>query len=1100
MNGKYSKLEMMGLWLIMMVFDCGICTAQVAATTPQTKVTKPGLVNVHFKKISLPKALKVIAQKADAGISFKTNDVPNRPVTYQAKGESVYHVLDAVLEGTDLYYTLSDNKKVILIKQKLSEMVVRQNTVSGTVSDAQTGDPLPGVNILVVGTSTGTATDADGHYELEVKSLQDTLRFSYIGYQTQTVAIKGRTKIDAVLESSTQALQQMVVVGFGEQKEGTVTSSISSVNSDQIKSAAASTASPGGLLEGRIAGAHVSSSSGIPGSGIRIKIRGASTISGSSQPLYIIDGIPALTGSFGLANGGETTSAISSLNPNDIESITVLKDASATAIYGANAANGVVIIKTKRGNKDEPMEIQLGANIGFQRPINTYDMVTGSQYEMLMNEAAKNTSQSISYPHPDEAINTDWPDLVFRTGAIQNYNLSIRGGTKKVRYAISGSHFFNKGVLRPTGFTRSTIRIRLNYDLSDKLSIGTNISYSINKRNRRSNNNGGGGIENIAGGSSLLGAALWFPSNLPIYQEDGSYTRCCLDDNPVSDIKEISHMMKTDGIISDVSLQYDFLPGLTGKTVWSYDKTIVNESSYANSKSQDGGPVNGLAESSNLEALSWMGRVTLNYVGDINNKHNFDMLIGGSMRDKQIDRIIAMGQQFPSDDLHHILSAAITNSSTRGKSNGLLSLFGRLEYNYAQRYLVTLNVRRDGSSRFGIDNRWGTFPSVGVGWNINEEPFFNNVNTISKLKIRASYGVTGNQTGINDYASLGLWTGANYANLPGVSPAQLSNPDLKWETTKQLDIGLDLGFFNDRLEVHYDYYRKNTTDLLLAVPVPKTTGFESVLKNFGSINNKGMELSINGDIIKNQYLSWNLIFNISGNRNLITKMGNSFNTGMRDIFRYEEGKPMYSFYLHKQIGVNPETGEILFKDVNGNGKFDLEGDRTIVGKASPDFYGSVSNSVNYRQFSFSILFTYSYGNKQYNMNRFFAEHGGTRSMNFMRTQLNRWQKPGDKTMVPQMVPANYRSSFRPSRFLEDASYVRLKNIRIGYSLPSIVNQKLGISGASIYLSGQNLFTITNYIGLGVNLSQNASNHLTRGVEFLTPPKSKTYMAGINIHF
>lgn len=407
-------------------------------------------------------------------------------------------------------------------------------------------------------------------------------------------------------------------------------------------------------------------------------------------------------------------------------------------------------------------------------------------------------------------------------------------------------------------------------------------------------------------------------------------------------------------------------------------------------------------------------------------------------------------------------------------------------------------MRRDGSSRFGANNRWATFPAGGIGWVISKEPFFN-IDAVTNLKIHASYGITGNQSGIGSYESLGLWSGEGYGQSAGIVGEQLANPNLKWETTRQFDIGLNMGFLNGRVTLTYDYYSKQTNNLLLAAPIPFTTGFTSVVRNFGKLSNKGMELSITGTPIQKESLSWDIRFNIAGNRNLVEKLEAPFTVTRRNLIKYKEGYPMYSYFLYKELGVNPKNGKIIYKDVNGDGHFSAAGDRTILGSALPKFYGGLTNTISYKNISLSFSFQYNYGNQLLYMNRYFLEHGGTRTIGYLDSQLKRWTHPGQHTMVPKMVSSNYKGGIFPSRLLSSGSYLKLRKLKITYNLPSNFINNLGIRGANIYFSGQNLFIITNYIGLAPGLTFNTGNSLVRGIEFSTIPHATKFLFGLNIH-
>ena len=961
-----------------------------------------------------------------------------------------------------------------------------QVTVTGTVTSANNGSTLPGVNVLEKGTSNGASTDGNGEYELEVSGPDAVLVFSYIGYLSKEVPVRNRRTIDVKLEEDVEKLDEVVVIGYGEQTRETLTSSVSSVNSEDIQNTPSAGADQ--LIQGQAAGVQVSSNSGMPGGGISINIRGTNSISGGSAPLYVVDGVPIETGNFGLGTGGAQTSAIADLDPSNIKSIEVLKDASATAIYGARASNGVVLITTKRGSNSEPT-IQFSTYYGINEAVNTPDLVSGPKFEMLMNEAANNNGEPIPYSNPQSATNTNWADKVFRTGSVRSHDLTFSGGNENIKYSISGSNFKQDGVIRPTSFKRNNARVNLDLQATDNLSFGTSITYSNSNRNRVRNN------DNITG---VLGGVYFYPTNLPVYQQDNSYTKFSIFENPVAAVEEVDFDMSVNRLIGNVFGEYEFTPGLTFRTSWSYDYNQVSEERYNNTFTNEGSAVNGSALATTALSNNWTVENTLNYLFNID-RHNFSALLGTSIQESTFERTTATGQQFPSNDFRRIEDAAVQTSSSTGTSSGIASFFGRLKYDYDGKYLLTVNVRRDGSSRFGERNQWGTFPSLALGWVASEESFFN-VDWISNLKLRASYGVTGNQSGIANFQASGLWGGESYTENPGTSPEQLANPNLKWETTNQLDLGFDISLFDDRVTVIYDYYYKKTDNLLLAVPVPMSTGFEELVQNFGELENEGMELSISGDVIKQQDLNWNLKFNISGNRNKILELASPFNVYNRDIYRYQEGYPMYSFYLHKQLGVDPQTGEPIFEDVDNNGTFNPNVDRKIVGNANPDFFGGITNRFNYRNFDLSVFFQYSYGGDQLNWNRFFQEHGGTRNTGFMSSQLDRWQEPGDQTMVPKMTSDNYASNLRPSRFLEDGSYMRLKKATVGYSLPAEFLGGLGISSLRFYITGQNLLTFTNYSGLDPEVTATATSSLTKGIEFYTQPQARSVIGRFDIKF
>ncbi|WP_134091586.1 TonB-dependent receptor [Olivibacter sp. XZL3] len=966
----------------------------------------------------------------------------------------------------------------------------QMKTITGIVVDGGDNSALSGVSVLIKGTTQGTKTGTDGKFQLQTNVANAVLVFKFLGYETKELSVDNQSQISVQLHATENLMEEVVITGYGgAQSRRTVTSAISQVKAEEIANIPASSSDQ--LLQGRASGVQVSSNSGTPGGGVSVRIRGTSSINASSEPLYIIDGIPMQSNNLsGLSIGGGITNPMADINPADIESMEVLKDASATAIYGARAANGVVLITTKRGANKKAV-INIGAYMGGQEITKKPGVVDGPSFEMLMNEVAENAGNPAPYSNPASALNTDWASPILRTGQLRNVDLSISGGGEKVRYMISGNNFLQEGIMKNSDFSRTTTRVNLDFTPIDKLNMGTSILYSHNSRKRLRND------DNISGG---LEGTFFYPPNHGIYNEDGSYFKIPTFENPLAAINETTIGMLTNRFLGTVFAEYEFIPNLKLKSNFSFDYSNVAESVYDNSKTNNGSAVGGVAQRLGTNNSNWIQENVLSYRFTAAG-HNLNALIGTTFQQSRTDVATSTGQGFPSDAFQEIVAAAVLRSSSTSTSYGIASFFSRVDYNYQSKYLFTMNLRRDGSSRFGSENKWGTFPSVGLGWVLSEESFMQNLGFLSTVKLRGSYGVTGNQSGINDFQSLGLWGGGAYADLAGIAPTQLANPNLKWETTNQLDLGIEFGLFKDRMHIDIDYYNKHTKDLLLAVSIPRTTGFDQLVQNFGEMRNRGVELGINADVLgPSSALKWDLGFNIATNKNRILKLAAPFNVYNRDIYRYEEGGEMFSFYLHPQTGVNPQTGAIEFEDVNGDGEFDVNNDRRIVGSANPDFFGGITNSFKWKGFDLSAFLQYTYGNDQLNWNRFFQEHGGTRSTNFSTSQLDRWQQPGDITMIPRMTADNYASDIRPSRFLEDGSYMRLKNITVGYSLPASFAKKIGMSTARVYVSGQNVFTITNYTGLDPELTGTASNTLTQGIEFYSMPQPRTFMAGVNLNF
>ncbi|AFL86305.1 TonB-linked outer membrane protein, SusC/RagA family [Belliella baltica DSM 15883] len=985
---------------------------------------------------------------------------------------------------------------MLLMIASIGQIQAQQKTVKGTVISNADNQPIPGANIQIKGTTIGAITDIDGTFSIDIPGNESVLLVSYIGYLSKEVLVGNQSTFNILLEEDVKQLGEVIVVGYGEQDRKTLTSSISSVSSKDIQNLPM--ASPDQMMQGRAAGVQVNSSSGTPGGGMFIRVRGSTSINASSDPLYVVDGIPIVSNNQSAVGlGGQITNPLADINPADIESMEILKDASATAIYGARAANGVVLITTKRGAVQKA-KIEISSYVGIQSLWRQPDVVDGPTFERLINEARINNGQTPIYANPDAALNTDWMAQIFQDAPIKNFDASITGGTEKVKYLVSLNQFDQDGITKPSNFNRTSGRVNLDFAATDKLNIGTSILISRNFRNRVRNDN------NIFG---AIGAAYFLPTNEPIFQPDGSYTKFSIFENPKAAVDEVDIGMLTNRILANIYADYEIAPGLIFRSTWSLDYNNVKEDIYDNTLLNTGAATNGNANSIVTINDNWIWENVLSYQKNFGTDHSFNALLGYSAQNSYFERTRASGQQFPSNDFRRIASAAVQTSSSEGSGWGIEGIFGRVNYAYKEKYLATVNIRRDASSRFGAANQAAVFPSVAVGWVLTEENFMANQSFFSTLKPRASWGITGNQTGIGDFQARGLWGGgANYTDFPGTAPNQLANPDLKWETTTQTNVGIDIGILNDRFTFTFDYYDKQTKDLLLAVPLPRSTGFNSLVQNFGEMENKGFEVGINGILINKKDFSWDFGFNISQNRNLVKRISAPFNVFTRDLIRVQEGFPLFSFWLNEQVRVDPETGLSIYRTVNGEAAvnspdFNSGRDRFIVGNAQPDFFGGLNSNLRFKNFDFNMFWQYTVGNDQLNWVRFFQEHGGTRNTGFVSSQLRRWQQPGDITDVPRMISANYRGDLRPDRFLEDGSYLRLKNLSLGYTLPSTISEKIGFSRIRVYGSGQNLLTITNYTGLDPEVNTGADlGGLAEGIDLYAMPQPRVIMGGLNLTF
>ncbi len=987
-------------------------------------------------------------------------------------------------------------------------------SISGTVTDPS-GLPLIGVNVLVKGTFNGTQTDFDGKYSIEART-SDVLVFSFIGQKTVERNVENNTTINVQMEEDAAQLEEIVVIGYGSQKKSDLTGSVASVNGEDIARLPVSSLDK--ALQGRAAGAYISSPSGTPGAGMSIQIRGSTSLSASSEPLYVIDGVPMISEDLsGLFSGGQKTNSIADINPNDIKAIEILKDASATAIYGSRGANGVIIITTKRGQTGAP-KINFNSYYGFQTITNQIDMLSSKEQLELMDDAARQDNRDLGTNYPDNYVsdlwgydpndpdlqNTDWYDAIFRTAAIQNQDFSISGGTDKIKYYTSLAYFEQEGTQLGTGFERLSARANLDSEINTWLKIGTTISVSRTNQQRTINDNSLYGVViNTLAGDPLM----------PVREEDGSYADpfnyfgWWMLDNPVLVAEEYKRTTKTVRGLGTIFAEISLTDALSFRHSTSIDYTSLVDESYTPiiSRESVNSGANGLGTYGSTEDFTWITENYFSYNKNFGDKHNLDAIVGISYQASNRNFASISAQQFPSDQFVKLATAAeITAASTAGTEWGLASYYFRANYGYDNKYLLTFSGRADGSSRFGQNNRFGIFPSGSVAWRISQEDFLKESETISDLKLRVSYGVTGNQDGIGNFASRGLYGIGNYRSGATLVPSQLSNRNLSWERTTQYNFGMDLGLFNNRLTLTTDYFIKDTDDLLSSRLIPGISGFPSVLDNIGAVTNKGFELSISGDVLRGDF-NWNSSFNISFIRNEVKNLVVDDQI-ISDSHILKEGYPIGTFFLIDQKGVDPQTGNIIWDDFNGDGIINAD-DRQIVGSVQPDFFGGFNNAFSYKGLDLSFLFQFSVGNEIFNHSRALYEGLGWSRIgtgfplpdgNNHVLARDRWQEPGDITDIPRASLEDGNWKEYSSRWLEDGSFVRLKTVNLGYNFPDQILSKLNLSNLRVYVQGQNLLTFTKYTGFDPEVSQNARDPRIAGSDFGTLPQSKSYTLGINI--
>ena len=961
--------------------------------------------------------------------------------------------------------------------------------VTGTVTDDK-GTPLPGVSVVIKGTTKGVATDFDGKYTLTEVARGAVLEFSSVGYKTLDLKVTGE-QLNVKLSEVAQDLDEVVVVGYGTQKRGDVTTAITSVKTQDLDQRPVTSAAQ--AIQGRAAGIQVVQPNGAPGAGLAVRIRGNTSISASNDPLYVVDGIPVQD--------------ISGIAPTDIESMQVLKDASSAAIYGSRAANGVVLITTKHGKRNEP-KVSVNTYVGISQVAKRIESLNTAQYNELMKETGAVTLPS------GLTDKTDWFDETFRKSIIRNTQLSISNATENTKYYISAGNSKDEGVIRSSFFERYNVRLNLETKMRKWLTFETNLSYSDYSSN---------GI--ITGtGSNRAGVVLSVintPKYAPIWSdkpgEEGWYYYNFYGANLTHPVENISrnadNTSKSNRLVGSVSAIVTFLPSLNFKSTVGIDRLGRTQTHWTDPKlTEYGRKIFGTADDirTNNTVMTYDNLLTFDKSFG---KHNLSALAGTSGTVSKWNESYLYASHFLTPDIKTLNAAnkIEQGSGSNAAEWAIMSYLGRISYNYDSKYLLTANFRADGSSKLAPGKRWGYFPSVSVGWRISQENFLKNVEWLSELKLRGGWGQTGNQAGISDYGYLqrfsitrqNWWEAGKGDAMVTLRPNSFSNPNLTWETTTQSNIGLDIALFKNRLSLAVDAYLKKTTDLLMDVPLPATSPVPSIYRNEGEMTNKGLEFSVDSRNLTGNF-EWNTNFNISFNRNELTKLtlqkvyyyASTSEAITEQVVRITEGQPLGKFWGFISEGVDPQTGDIKYKDLNGDGKISVS-DKTYIGDPNPDFTFGLTNDFTYKNFTLSVFFQGSYGNDIYNASRIETE-GMYDGKNQSTAVLNRWRKPGDITDIPRAVRStdNIKAS---SRWVEDGSYLRLKTLTLAYNLSNEELLRYGIRKIQPYFTAQNLWTLTNYKGFDPEVNQGLSGP-TMGIDWGTYPQTKTFIFGLNIDF
>lgn len=1089
-----------------------LCTLLIVFLPALSQGAYENKITIIFKNEPLTSALIKLSDASGIKIGFSQSTLGNaasKPVDLNVKNQSLTQVLASILKPHSLTYSFV-GKSIII--ERLKELPQRQQTpaseqtgelrIQGRVID-ETKEGLPGVNIQVKGTLTGTISDKDGRYTLSGVTEKSTLVFSFLGYESIEEEIASRSEINVQLKPSSNKLEELIVVGYGEQRKSDLIGSVAKVNPENVKTIPE--ASFDTQLQGSIAGVQINGGTGIPGSNTFIRVRGATSINSSNDPLYIIDGVFVNNNTLQSVDADRTTSPLADLNPNDIENIEVLKDATAIAIYGSRGANGVIIITTKRGKFEQKPTVELSTSQGWGWAPKKWDLTTGSEHAMLVEEYRRNEGLAPVFTAETRGLPQDQPTydrqaILNRTARFQNYDVSLRGGTANTSYYLGFGHASQEGIWKPMGFNRTSFKVNIDQRINNWLTIGTSNTLSRSLRTiGRAVGSGGTG--------ALYQASVDIPTYLPIFDQAGKPLRWVNFDNIHSLTTESDATALSNHYIGILYAEADILKNLKLRTSFSLDYNLYEENEYWNTNLLRGIANNGEAISSFTQSNYWVNEQTLRYTNTIGTDHRFGLMVGTHLQGSTTSNTTSRGTNFPNNSFQLISAASNQTVRESWGKNSLASVFSRLEYNFKRKYFFEATIRADGASKFSPKNRWGYFPAAGAAWRISEEDFLSENTTISNLKLRLNYGVAGNQNGISDFAYRGQWSAglgypdAGTAELPGTAPFQLANPDLRWEKTSQLNLGIDLGLFNDRVSAEINLYKKHTSDALLQIAVPNYTGFRSYLSNFGQISNRGLELSINSDNIRKEDFKWSTSFNISRNVNRIEVLPYPMSFEDRQFIRIEQGVALYSYWLYKTHGVDPQTGDLIIEDVNKDGRITAD-DRKVVGDAWPDFFGGLTNNFKWKNFDANVLFTYSFGNHLWNHNRALGEQGGRLDGNrvLFASQLDRWQQPGDITDVPRLALKNYNTQ-EVSRFFEDASFVRLRSFSLGYTLPQRATSKVKLPRTRLYFVGTNLWLWTRYSGADpeTRIERGESQNI-QGYDFASPPTPRTVQFGLNLTF
>lgn len=1112
-------------------------------------------VTINLQNAKLGDVFTTITQQTGLKVAYSRPTVnPDKIISISVSNEELTNVLDKLFKDGNISYKIEE--KTVFLKEKGDTIFSSKQAfqIKGNILDTK-GEPIIGASILEKGTTNGTITDIDGNFTLDVSSRQSILIISYIGYKTQEIAAN-KANLQITLHEDSEALEEVVVIGYGTQSRAKITGSIAKLEGSKLVGNLAVTSFDQALAS-KLPGVNIQQATGAPGAGVNIKIRGTSSINFSGHPLIVVDGLPLSNSSFDETLQGKSTISgfqssyaidpLSSINPSDIASIDVLKDAASTAIYGSRGSNGVIMITTKKGKEGKPA-VNFNMYVGAQKLSKKVDVMDAYQlarYTKLSRDEAWvaiggnandpldiRTSANTIYPDymlpylegKPGLTNTDWQDEIYRTAMQQNYDISVAGGTEKINYYISGNYMNQEGIIINSGIKRYSVRSNLNMNITDKLRLGMRLNANQTDNNLVQSE----GAWNKEG---IVITALMYHPNLPAYNKDGSIAKNLMLDelkngqniaklqNPIALAKMETNKLQNRTFIGNADLEYTILEGLKIKTAFGVESMGLHRTFYrpkSLSHSNEVAPTKsynyGLDSRSSI--FNWISETSITYNADFGN-HNLNVLGNFSAQKETVSQSMVEGQNFPNDNVTTINAAATSTGTSFSQEAAMASFLGRVMYSYESKYMLSASLRYDGSSRFAANSKWGWFPSLSGGWNISQETFYPKKAWVNNLKLRASYGITGNAE-IPYYGGVPVLAANNYIFgnsgskdiALGFSPENAPNKDLSWESTSTVNIGLDAGLWNNNLQVTIDAYQATTKNSLLNVTIPASSGLVSALQNVGEIRNRGLEIMLSTYQEFNKDWSLDLSLAMSTNQNKVLALGPDqkqilYASGLPDpSFIVKVGESIGSFYGYKVLGVfksqeqfdstphlenaNQGVGDFIYADTNNDGKVNEE-DRVILGNANPDFTWGLNGTLGWKNLDFGFSIEGKHGQQVFNaMHRYLAESWGN--------NLSVYLEEG----APRPVWAyGTKSHTRPSSWqIENASFIRIRNLTLGYTFKDLAFlQKL-----RVYVSATNPFIFTDYSGYNPEVSNGGSSAITAGEDFGNYPVAKSFVVGLNVSF